>query len=225
MLGQVLIAADELEPARRRLEQASAILEKLGQGGDVAGNDVLLATVAFDERRFADAMTLGRAAAAKAEAAQSKLNEAAAWAVVASGAAGAHQTKPAADALARAEALQPKSGVDPDHALTLTLAKARVQAASGDSDAALATLRAALAAARRDGYVLHQLELRLALAELGVEDPAAVAAEARSRGLLHLARRAGLIDAPLTRPAMAAQIFCNDWRGGGNPDVAMVVTG
>ena len=129
VLGQVLIAADELEPARRRLEQASAILEKLGQGGDVAGNDVLLVTVAFDERRFADAMTLGRAAAAKAEAAQSKLNEAAAWAVVASGAAGAHQTKPAADALARAEALQPKSGVDPDDALTLTLAKARVQAA------------------------------------------------------------------------------------------------
>jgi eukaryotic-like serine/threonine-protein kinase len=195
VLAEVLSAADELEPARRRLEQSSAILDKLGQPSDVAANQVLLATLALDDRRFADATTLARAAAQKAAAAQSKPNEAAAWAVVAGAAAGAHKPAEAAEALARAQALQPKSGVDPDHVLMLVLAGARVHASSGESDAALAALRSALAAARRDGYVLHQLELRLQLAELGVEDASSVAAEARSRGLLRIARRAGTISA------------------------------
>ena len=186
-------AADELEPARRRLEQSSAISEKLGQPADVAANQVLLAALALDEHRFADAAQLGRAAADKAAAAKSPLNEAAAWAVVASALDAEHKPADAEAALARAESLQPKSGVDPDHALALLLAGARVHASAGQSAATLAAVRAALAAARRDGYVLHQLELRLALAQLGAEDPATVASDARSRGLLHIARLAGTI--------------------------------
>ncbi len=195
VLGQVLTAADESEPARRRFEQASAISEKLGQPADVAANQLLLATLAFDEGHIADAVQLGRAAADKAATAKSPLNEAGAWAVVATALASQGKSADAAAALARAESLQPKSGVDPDHTLALLLAGARVRGSTGERTAALTALRAELVVARRDGYVLHELELRLALAELGADDAASVANEARSRGLLRVARRAATLPA------------------------------
>ena len=195
VLSQVLIAADEVEPARRRLEQASAICDKLGQPGDVAAIQILLATLALDEGRPADAERLARAAVDQAAAGSSALNQAAAWAVGAEALSAARKPVEAAAALGRARALQPKSGVDPDHALTLTLATARVHAGAGERAAALATLRSGLAAARHDGYVLHQLQLRLALAALDAEDAPALISEARGRGLMHLARAAAALPA------------------------------
>ncbi len=190
VLGQVLRASDDLPGARRRLEEASAICKKLDQPGDVAANQILLATLSLDERKPAEAERVARAAAETAAAAKSDLNEAWAWQTVAEADLALGKQPEAAEAIARAQKLMPKN-VDPDHALYVAISAARVQAAAGEPKKALEQLRAELGRAHRDGYVLQELSIRLALAGLSRdEDPGRIASEARTRGLLLFARKA-----------------------------------
>jgi eukaryotic-like serine/threonine-protein kinase len=194
VLATVLRESDDRDGASRRIEQAIAIAKKLAQGGDVAAYAVLQARLALDAGHPADAERIARAAADTAKAAESPLNEAFAWAAAADALVAAGRLEEAKAAIARARAAQPKSGVDPDHVVALASAEANVLAAAGDRAAAIEILRAAVAKAKAAGYVLHALTVRAQLAAIDPsEDARDVAAEARRRGLLRLARVAGAL--------------------------------
>ena len=98
----------------------------------------------------------------------------------------------AASALRRAEELA--AGVsDRELKLDLALTSGRLQAAKGDRAHARQTLGRARADAHRAGLVEPELEAELALAEIDPSRAAALEQQAREKGFLALARRAGRI--------------------------------
>jgi eukaryotic-like serine/threonine-protein kinase len=157
-----------------------------------------LATIALEEGRARDAGGLARAAA-QAFAAQGRWSfEAGAWSVVAESALARDDLAAANDGLAHAEPTKIKRLWINDR-MKVAIASARAAARAGQPDAAIARLRANLAAAKKVGLVAHALETRLAIVEIEARsgkkaearaERAALEADAARRGYARIAARA-----------------------------------
>jgi tetratricopeptide (TPR) repeat protein len=199
-LGECLMLAGDLPGARKSHEEALAIRTQTGERGSAAESRLSLAELDIEE---------GRAEAAVAPATESAREfveqdvpdeQARAQVILARALLALGKTAEARGAI---EAAQPllKDSSRRDLKLTMAIVSARVQAASGDRDAAAQALEGALLEATRSGLGGVQLDARLALGETEIQGghPAegrarlvALEAAAKTKGFGLVARKAAL---------------------------------
>jgi DNA-binding winged helix-turn-helix (wHTH) protein/tetratricopeptide (TPR) repeat protein len=210
--GDVLMAAGDLDGAKREYNEALEIRKKLGAGSLVAETQASLAALATEENHPADAENLAQQAIAQLE--REHAMTAASNASQVLGAALMKQGKldQARDALRRAEELlanQPDpllrlSGVIEQARLNLAVARRGHILPAAKRSLAM-RLRAAIREAHRIGYWQTEGEARLALAETeaGAERPGtradleALEQQAHARGYELMARKAQSLQASL----------------------------
>jgi tetratricopeptide (TPR) repeat protein len=185
-------ARGDLSGARASHETARKIQLEAGQKAAAGSSREALAQLLLDEGHAVEAEREARAALAElqtagsdgAAAAEASALETLALACLANGKAGEGRTL-----LDQARARQPPQPAAVSVVRSAIVA-ARVQAAGGARDEALAALRAALDDARRLDAVELEFEARLALGELGDGGLEALVRDARRRGYELLARKA-----------------------------------
>ncbi len=196
-LGEILMMQDDLDGAQARTEEALGLRREMGEPSRIVRSLLSLARVHLERGELAQAERLGRVALGEAGDAELKALPAhslLAAVLLAQGRAG-----PARQALARAEAELEEQRADEIGLLRLWLVSARVQAASGQGEAARLLLDEVQRRAEREGAWGVRAEARLALGEVEIAlgEPAAAAArlqtlelEARARHWNLIARRA-----------------------------------
>jgi tetratricopeptide (TPR) repeat protein len=197
-LGRLLLTQDRLKESRLEHEAAAAIWQKIGAKGTMAESRVSLAEVAIEEGRARDAERLA-APAAEQLAAERMFNPAAiAYAVLARARLSQDRAADARVAIDRLTDLLPRIQ-NRQILMSTAIDTARVHAALGASDRALALLEETLEEANARGFVETQLQTRLALGEVEVRmgriaagraRRSAVEEDASTRGFLLIARKA-----------------------------------
>jgi tetratricopeptide (TPR) repeat protein len=200
-VGSAMAAQGQLALARERQEESLALSEREGAAEHAAMAKRYLAELALDEGRPAEAEPLARTALETLRKAGARDMEPLARAALVRALAGQGKS-----AEARAEADAAPALADllswPQRRLVTSVAVAQARAASGlapDLDAAVALLERTVAEARRLRFVPEGLEARLALGEVRIRSGRAtpgrselrrLAADARDRGFLLVARQA-----------------------------------
>ena len=178
-LGEVLRAQDDLDGARKHLQQALGWASDVMTPAESAELRVSLARIEIDLGKAGDAEPLARAALEDLRAAKDESESECASAVLAEALAARGRVDDAKQELAG-----PRTGAASVACrLELDLMKARLD---GDD----ATLRAVQERAAKVGFAQRELEARLARVALGTDDPRAVAAAAMAKGFKQIARRA-----------------------------------
>ncbi|HLV95199.1 MAG TPA: tetratricopeptide repeat protein [Candidatus Acidoferrales bacterium] len=205
VLGSALQAAGDLEGARQQYQQTLEIRQKAGEMELVAESQVALAELALDQGKPAEAESLLRTAVPKLEKEKVDPETADAYTLLSRALLAEGKTPDAGVAIAKAEELSSATS-DPALKLPLAIQRARIEVADAHRDAGV---RLALAHAREQlysvaesaaklGYYQIGCQARLAVGQLEMRQSpslgrsrlAALAAEARSRGLELLARQA-----------------------------------
>jgi eukaryotic-like serine/threonine-protein kinase len=195
--GDVLFMEGDITDAQKQYEEALRIALEAHREDSAAQIQTALATVALEEKRFADGEALARSAATTFD--KDNTIENAAWARA---------------VLARnllAQGNLPEAQVQAEKAIALSqqtptqsprfeaiLADSRVKTKSGKMSEAKKALEAMLASARKFGYRSYEYEARLALAEIELQSHSAAAAphlaalekDAKDQGLLLVANHA-----------------------------------
>jgi eukaryotic-like serine/threonine-protein kinase len=196
-MGDALLAEGDLAGARKQYEQALAMCKEMNDEDFINQLDVGLASIALADKRYSDGEGLARESAAGYEKGNSAGNQGWALAVLSRNLLGEGKLTEARIAAAKAVALTSQSsGETPRY--DAALADARVKAKSGKIAEARQELEGARASADRFGYRLYELQLRLALAEIGLSAKstsagtqlAAVEKDARALGALLFAKQA-----------------------------------
>jgi tetratricopeptide (TPR) repeat protein len=200
-LGEVAAARGDLVVARGRLEESVAAYRELADRVGLYTAQVGLARVLLEQGDSAQALRLARESEEVLRSEGVKDARAAALLLAAEASLAAGDARSARASVEEAGPLVTKGG-DRVPRLEHAIVEARVRAAAGGpgaADAALVALAGAAAQARADGFVQVELRARLAAgrieADAGRAEPArahlaAVAAEARARGLGLIARKA-----------------------------------
>jgi tetratricopeptide (TPR) repeat protein len=202
-LGDLALARGELEQARKSYVEAARIREGLGQKPRATESRLALAAVDLEEGRGAGTEAVAREAAELFRNEKLEELEGIARLLLARALLLRHETDGARRAVGEASRLLAGSQ-DPATRLTLAIARARVDGASGGSAAgagSLDRLAAASAEAGRMGHVALELEARLALAELETraarpqarDRALALARDAKARGFGLIARKAAAL--------------------------------
>jgi len=197
-LGELATQQADLVAARKSLEEALAIRSALGEKGNVAQSELGLASVAIEDGRPAEAEVPARHAVAEFRSEHAAGAEAGAWTVLARSLLEQGQAAQAEEAIAHASEL---AGKTPDSTVrwSVGIVTARVLASRGRPAEALASLRAILAATRKNGFVGDGLEASLALGEMEMKSGENEAGRARlvtlekeatAKGFFLLARKA-----------------------------------
>jgi eukaryotic-like serine/threonine-protein kinase len=201
-LGEALEAEGDLAAAQAQFNETLSIRQKLGAEDLVEESEVELAGLDIEEGHPEQAEPILRTAIAEFEKEKSDPDSSSAYSLLSRALLMQNRVEEARNAVERALQFSLTSS-DPALKLPAAIQKARVEMASAghnssDSAAALQDLRSAIATARKLGYYNLETEARLAFAELqlrinasaGRALLAALASEARGRGLELLARHA-----------------------------------
>jgi Tfp pilus assembly protein PilF len=201
LLGDVAFYGGQLSAARKEYEQALAIRKEMGDPRTTAETQLALASLAIEEKHFAEAESAARDCAEQFEKMKTVDNEALAYSVLAQALSAQEKNADAQAAAGKATQLAEKGG-DTSARLRVAIASAVIRAKSGraaDISSANDALRAALSEANKQGLTGLQLEARLALGQIasasgdrsgGQAQLAAVQKDAASKGLLLVARKA-----------------------------------
>jgi eukaryotic-like serine/threonine-protein kinase len=196
-LGDVLLARGDLAAARRQYEQALAICAEIKDEDFAAQIHTTLAYMALLEGKYSDGEALARQSAEAFDKTNSIGSSAWAHALLARNLLSEGKLAEARTAAAQAGTLAGRAaGQSPR--FEAALAEARVQAKSGKSADARKQLETMLAAMRKFGYRLYELQARLALAEIELwsGSPSARArlqslqSDAKAQGALLIANQA-----------------------------------
>jgi eukaryotic-like serine/threonine-protein kinase len=201
LLAQRSLAAGELTEARAQAAEALEGLSQISHKGAAAQARLTLAALALEEGDAATAAGLAQESLLQVSGARLPDEEVTARALLAHAFVLQGRTFEARGQAAAATGLL-AHGENVGVRLRALVHLARVRAASPEATErarAAAELRAGLAEAVVAGFGLYQLELRLALAELGepqAGDPEALHAEALAGGHGLVARKAAALEAP-----------------------------
>jgi serine/threonine protein kinase/tetratricopeptide (TPR) repeat protein len=196
-IGDVLLAQGDLAAARTQYEQALAICAEIKDEDFTAQIHTTVAYMAWLEGKYSEGETLARASAAAFDKTNSTGSSAWAHAILARNLLSEGKLAEARTAASQAVALAGRAaGQSPR--FEATLADAPVQAKSGKTADARRALEGMLAAARKFGYRLYELQARLALGELELASATpsarqhleALQADAKSQGALLIASQA-----------------------------------
>jgi eukaryotic-like serine/threonine-protein kinase len=196
-IGDAFLAQGDLPGATRQYEEALAMCKEMNDDDLAAGIQLSMSHIALIEKRFSEGEALARQAAAIYEKSNSSGNSASAHAMLARILLGAGNLKGAQEEAGRALSLSRESAGQAPH-FDAVLAKARVEAATGDTAMARQELESILATTLKFGYRSYEYQTRLALTELewksGVASTcahlAALEKDARAKGLLLVANEA-----------------------------------
>ncbi|PWU09252.1 MAG: hypothetical protein C5B51_06575 [Terriglobia bacterium] len=196
-LGELALAEGQLDAARKYLKEAVSLRNQKGEKGLAAESQLVLAKVAFQNGQPAEAFQIAQSIAGEFE--REKETDFAAQAYIVMVEAQTAQGKPEAamGAYERAEFFGAQSS-DFAVRIELRLAKARLDAATGNRVAAMKELERVRAEADSRGFLQYSLEARLALAEFArnshaenyTTDATALQREATAKGFGLIARRA-----------------------------------
>jgi tetratricopeptide (TPR) repeat protein len=199
-IGDVLLAQGDLAAARTQYEQALAICAEIKDEDFTAQIRVALAYIALLEGKYSEGETLARQSADAFDKTNSIGSSAWAHAILARNLLSEGKLAEARTAASQAVALAGRAaGQSPR--FEATLADARVQAKSGKTGDARRELEGMLAAARKFGYRLYELQARLALAEIELSDRApsarqhleALQSDAKAQGARLIANQAKIL--------------------------------
>ena len=181
-IASILRVQGDLDGARRRQEQALTVLEQLGEKPAAAVTRAGLARIAFEQRRGAEAEALARAAIAELGAHKLSGEEALAQGLLAEIALVQRKLDAARFAIERATGLIEKTQSRRAR-LDVSIATARVLAASGKLHEAELRLTAAITEARQLHLLDREFEARLTLGEVELRSGRAAAGRARLAAL------------------------------------------
>lgn len=196
--SDLLVKQGDLAGARRLQEELLKISEDTHQQEDAAYCKFLLAGVAVEEGRAADAESLARQAADGLSGLGSLDEEPYALGTLARSLIAQNKLSEAQQIMAKAEKLAQKSQ-DVHIQMDVAINSGRVQAAAGKTGESIASLNAVLGRAAKLGCVSCGLHARLALGEVEVKAGRTAAGratlnalqrEATTRGFLLIARKA-----------------------------------
>jgi len=196
-MADVLLARGDLAGARKQYEQALAVCEEIKDEDFGAQISTALATVALLEGRFSDGEALARRAGDEFEKANSTASSVWAQAVLARNLMGEGNLKDAQAAASHAVILaRQATGETPR--FEAALADSRVKAKLGKVSEGRHQLESEISSAHKLGYRLYELQLRLALGEIKLQegspsarnDLAALEADARALGAIQVANQA-----------------------------------
>lgn len=196
-MADVLLAGGDLAGARKQYEQALAICEEIKDEDFTAQIQTALASIALYERRYSDGVGLARQSVAQFDKTNSTSSGAWAHAVLARNLMGADNLKDAQSEAGRALVLSRQAAGETPH-FEVALADARVKAKLGKPSEGRQQLESALFSAHKFGYRLYELQLRLALDEVKLQDGSqsaradlsALEADARANGAILVADQA-----------------------------------
>jgi serine/threonine protein kinase/tetratricopeptide (TPR) repeat protein len=204
MLGKIRIAQGKLEQARKDQERGAEIRGKTGQVEAEAQSKLNLAALAIETGQFEEATQLATDAEGKFQQGRGRDFTNYARVLQAESLLGRGRFEDAQQLVTRALSGSEKF-VDVDVHLSIEIAAARVSAASahyanrGVIAEADALLNAALSDAKTHGYLGHQFDARLGLAELkmksgrvaeGSKELTVLEHDARAKGFMLVARKA-----------------------------------
>lgn len=196
-LGDTLLAGGDLAGARKRYEEGLIVCKEIKNEVFTAQLQASLAFIALIEKRYSDGETLARQSTAAYDKANAPGSNAWAHAVLARNLLGAGNLTEARKVASQAMALARQvPGQVPR--FEAVLADSRVKAKSGKITEARQELESTLAATRKFGYRIYELQVRLALGEIELwagsssarTELAAVEKDARALGALLMASQA-----------------------------------
>jgi len=197
-LGQLQRDQGDLAAARKSLQQSLAVRNEIGEKAAVAETEAMQAVLSLDENDAAGAASLASKAIEEAHREKAADLEAGALAVVAEADLELKKVDAARDAIGKAKVLAAKS--EERHVIaSVAIAAARVTAAGGRRDEALAALKDVAAEMNRLGLVELGFDARLAMGEIemttgdaaaGRAELAALEKDATAKGFLIYARKA-----------------------------------
>jgi serine/threonine protein kinase/tetratricopeptide (TPR) repeat protein len=164
-LGEIQLETAIFDEARKNYEEAVAASSEAGDKTALAGAQVAQAELAIQEGRPSDAVTPAKNAMEQFRSLRLRDPELAATAVLSQALVSQGKIAEARQELSIHAALAAKSQ-NPASKIAFEIAKARVEAASGNTAEASARLKTASANATKFGLVKEQLECRLAAEEL-----------------------------------------------------------
>jgi ATP/maltotriose-dependent transcriptional regulator MalT len=207
MLGKIRTAQGKLDAARKDQEHGAKIRGKTGQVEAEAQSKLNLAALAIETGQFEEAGRLATDAEGKFQQGRGRDFTTYAQVLQAESLVGRGRFEEAQQLITRALS-RSETFVDLDIHLSIEIGAARVRAASAqyaDRDIiaeANALLNAALSSAKIHGYLGHQFDARLALAELkiksgrvaeGRKELTALEHDARAKGFMLVARKAASV--------------------------------
>ncbi len=186
-LGEIDRAEGDLAGARKQLEQAIRWASDAKHRMIAAESRMSLARTELDAGHPADAEPLARAAIDDLRAAKDTRLHACAASLLATALLAKDRATDASRELAGASPAIASMACQLDH----ELATARVIAGdSAQREPAIIALKAVGARAAKHGFVQRELEIRLALVQVGADDPRTLAKDATVKGFKQIARRA-----------------------------------
>ncbi|HTE89463.1 MAG TPA: protein kinase [Terriglobales bacterium] len=197
-LARVLLLQGDLAGAQRLDEELLKSSEDSGEKEGAAWCEYLLAEVALEAGRWAEAESLARKAADGLTELGSADEEPYALGILARALLRQGKVTEAQESIAKEQALS-RNSQDVGIQMEVGTSAARVQAASGKPEAAVASLNALIARATKLGCVSCTFEARLALGEIELESGRptpgrtplrTLEREAKSRGFILTAQRA-----------------------------------
>jgi tetratricopeptide (TPR) repeat protein len=163
--AQVFLNRDELLRAREREEQALRMQKEVGDSVTIARGQIVLATIAMEQGKPAEAEALIRAAAPQFQQQTMATDASQASALLARVLLAQSKIADAETASANASALAEHTSDRSTHIIA-TLVAAEVNARNGKEPAASKALESALSDCVRDGYKQFEFEARLDLGRL-----------------------------------------------------------
>ena len=196
-LADAAMHQGDLKSAAESAAQALARSRELGDSTLVADSLVLLAEVALEEGKSSKAEQSASEAVHQLETAKSPEDSSLAYSTLARALLAEGKLADAQNAAQRAVEFAAKASNLPPK-IEAAIASALVDAGAGKYAKAREELAAVLAEANRFGYVSYSLEIRLALAQMGLRSGqtsartqlAALERDARGKGFLLIARKA-----------------------------------
>jgi tetratricopeptide (TPR) repeat protein len=191
-LGEVSAAQGDLSQARKYNERALDLRMHIGDGEYLALSHMSLAELSLDEGSVSAAESMARQAINEFGAQNDVDDQAQAMAVLARSLIMQGKNAEGRQVIATAKGRAEKTADHPTR-ISVSIADAYSQVASGDALKAARALRAAISEARNSGYGQLQLEARLALGEALNKAGNSAAAKAELESLEHDARAKGFV--------------------------------
>ena len=198
-LSEIARAQDHLDEARKTAEQSLTLRQEIGDESNIARSQVQLAQISINQNRADEAVSLASGAVGVFHRLKSTDDEAISDSALAGAKLAQANIKDAQAAAQLALALAETS-----HnrlvRFTVALASAEVKARMGQRSEAVAALESVLRESRHYGYAEAEFNARLGLGELELHSGKTTAgrarleqlqSDARSRGFLLIARKAG----------------------------------
>ena len=197
-LGDVLLAQGDVAAAKQNYQQAFQIQQSLGQKGEAAYSQISLAMISLEEKKPEEAKKFAQDAATEFAAEKDVGGEAQARETLALALLDSSNVAGARSEIEHASSLAAQAN-DRSLKLTIAIAKARIDAASGKTDDALKALASAQKEAQTARLVAIDFEARLAMGEIemkagksasGRATLQTLARESKAKGFMLIAAKA-----------------------------------